>query len=368
MPDNLEKRGDFYYWSARVNGRRFRRSLKTGNRRAAIGLAAKHRAAAEAGRFDALDEVRVDRSCCTLDELTTDYRRVAAMRGIKERTAANYCSALGKIIRTVHGQGYTLVGTSAKLLTGDLVQRYAELRVAGTGSDELRRRATRSAISTLTQARAVTSPWARQAMRVSLPDLTGWLGAQPLRPAPVVYRLPPEDLVNRTLDAARELAGSDRDLYLVFLLCYHLALRSGEAVAAEWSWFRTAQAPVVLDLIPRPHWCPKGRPRSLPVHETVWGELAALRVPGASHILPGDTSRSREDLVGRRFAGWMRAQGWSAATYPKAAHELRKLQGARWYSEIGAEVAQTWLGHISIETTCRHYATLTRSPPPLALG
>ena len=41
----------------------------------------------------------------------------------------------------------------------------------------------------------------------------------------------------------------------------------------------------------------------------------------------------------------MRTLGWHAETYLKVAHELLKLLGSRWYTELGAEAAQSWLGH-----------------------
>jgi integrase len=57
--------------------------------------------------------------------------------------------------------------------------------------------------------------------------------------------------------------------------------------------------------------------------------------------------------------------GWDRNEYPKAAHELRKLMGSRWYTELGAEVAQEWLGHESVATTCSFYTALRRQPRAL---
>jgi hypothetical protein len=54
----------------------------------------------------------------------------------------------------------------------------------------------------------------------------------------------------------------------------------------------------------------------------------------------------------------MRSLGWDRSRWPKAAHELRKLYGSRIFSQLGQAHAQNYLGHASIETTCRYYAVL----------
>jgi hypothetical protein len=40
----------------------------------------------------------------------------------------------------------------------------------------------------------------------------------------------------------------------------------------------------------------------------------------------------------------MRKLGWDSKTYVKAAHELRKLAGSRWYTVASLEWAAKWLG------------------------
>ena len=85
------------------------------------------------------------------------------------------------------------------------------------------------------------------------------------------------------------------------------------------------------------------------------------------YVLAGGNPSAREDLVKRRFAKWMRDLGWDVEMFPKAAHELRKLIGSRWYTELGAEVAQSWLGHKDISTTCRFYTALDRQPDALPM-
>jgi len=96
----------------------------------------------------------------------------------------------------------------------------------------------------------------------------------------------------------------------------------------------------------------------VPVDAGLLDELRELSASCDGFVLPGESAHARQALVQRQFAGWMRRIGWDRREYPKAAHELRKLCGSRWFTELGPAVAQEWLGHKSVATTCAHYARL----------
>ena len=102
----------------------------------------------------------------------------------------------------------------------------------------------------------------------------------------------------------------------------------------------------------------------MPVHPDLWAMLQALKGEG-EYLIEAKHATERSDVVVRDLAAWMRGLGWKTG---KAAHELRKIRGSEWYTRLGAEVAQTWLGHMDVATTCRYYATLTKQPAPLAPG
>jgi integrase len=121
---------------------------------------------------------------------------------------------------------------------------------------------------------------------------------------------------------------------------------------------------MVLDIVRREleGFAPKGRDRSLPVHPDLWVALEALRGE-TEYLVDAGTFSERQDVVMRELAAWMTGIGWRTE---KKAHELRKLRGSEWYTKLGAEVAQTWLGHMDVAMTCRYYATLTRQPAPMA--
>lgn len=80
------------------------------------------------------------------------------------------------------------------------------------------------------------------------------------------------------------------------------------------------------------------------------------------HIIDAPHATGRYDAVNRDFSGWMRMNGWGE--YQKAAHELRKLAGSRWYTGLGAEYAAKYLGD-TIATVFAFYADIDRDRTPL---
>jgi integrase len=173
-----------------------------------------------------------------------------------------------------------------------------------------------------------------------------------------VYEVPPQELLEKTRAAAKELKGEKRKAWL---LTYGLALRAREAASVEWSWFRTTDTGVVLEIVARGKWKPKASERVLPVPANVWTELQALKVEGSTTVLAGAPTR-RQDIVGRDLAEWMRELGW---TTEHCAHELRAWKGSVWFTDLGPGVAREWLGHRDVATTCRYYCRLIKQPKPI---
>jgi integrase len=96
----------------------------------------------------------------------------------------------------------------------------------------------------------------------------------------------------------------------------------------------------------RPYWKgPKNLVNhSVPLSDHVWDGLQAVRAQDNDYILPGAHATARKKLINTDFAAWMRSVGWGRETYPKAAHELRKLAGSMWYTKAGLQWAAAWLG------------------------
>ena len=365
---NLTKREGVYYLRAMVQGKRYLRSLDTADKVLAQSRARQMLGLLRAKRFDVLDQTRARTAYATIGEIFRAFGEAALLRDLRARTIYDYKQSMRTILQEVTGRG-EVDEMPASVLTDELVRSYAAKRLAKVSGDPLLEdRAKVSARSTLRQARSLFSRWAQEHYRaLKLPDMTGFLQASAGRAPTKYYVTPPAKLRELTITCGRELRKSDPDLYVAFLLCYDLALRAGEAQAAQWDWIRTdTDGRRYLDVITRADFRPKGRERSVPIGEETWTELQACRRPSDPFVLPGGHKTARRKMVTTTLAGWMRARGWDSRTYPKAAHELRKLMGSRWYTDRGAEVAQTWLGHKDISTTCRYYATLDRCPAPLA--
>jgi hypothetical protein len=98
----------------------------------------------------------------------------------------------------------------------------------------------------------------------------------------------------------------------------------------------------------------------------VYAALQALRRPDDPYILPGGHPSGRSHLVNREFATWMRSIGWDRVTYPKAAHELRKLAGSMWYTHAGLQWAARWLGDTAA-TVDHYYCDLIATRAPVAM-
>lgn len=366
MPSNkqdryLVQRGETWYFRKRHKGRMVFKSLGT----TSVVRARQKRNDLEAeleaqgwGQFMervALASGAADVQPGSVGEVIEAYRRAAVGRGLGEKTVSGNISSLRVILRA---GGYGDPDDQPlTVLNQDVLVSYR--RAQGN---------TRTVGSTIRQARSLFASWALlQAYKsIPLPDLSEFLKASVVRVDKKVYQRPPEPLIQRTIEAGYALAGQDPDLYCVFLLCYDLGLRVGEAVHARWDWISTApgaSCPTIA-VIARNGWKPKGRNRWVPIGPETYADLE--RFAGKrDHLLPGEHKTARHDLAGRRFSEWMRGLGWDIEQYPKTAHELRKLRGSEWFTRINPQTAQAWLGHTSIATTCEYYATLSEQPSPL---
>jgi hypothetical protein len=227
-----------------VNGKRYFRSLSTGDKELAATRARNFLKAAQGDRFDLLEQSKLRKDYATIGEICELYAAAARTRDIRVRTAQDYMGSLSVIVRKTH-PGANVENLSTGVLTRDLVETYVGSVMAAAGDESLSRdRASRTARSTLRQARALFSRWAMEAYRkVKLPDLSGFMESDPVRNVPITYRLPSQDLIDRTISGGRELRKNCPDLYRVFLLCYDLGMRGGEpstvANAPSYQWGKT---------------------------------------------------------------------------------------------------------------------------------
>ena len=361
---NLQNRNGVWYVRAKVHGKMVYEALDTGDVKVAAPRARMKLRLAREQKWDLLEDTRIKLNYATLAEVLQVYKTAGFVRGVRVNTLRNNANMLKRVIAV--GAEADMETCSTQILSADLVRDYVRRMITAVDQDEKDMQG-RNVASILTQSRAVFAPWAMEQYeqaKLKLPNMTGFRTAGRIKVQQKKYHLPPQKLIDGTLKAGRELLKKNPALCAVFVLCYDVAMRAGEAVAAKWDWIRTTDGKHFMEIHRDGDFQPKGADRSVPISQEVFDLLQTLR-GDTEYILPGEHMTARHNLVGREFAAWMREIGWGE--YQKAAHELRKLMGSRWYTERGAEVAQKWLGHESVATTCTYYADLTKQPEPLAM-
>ena len=372
MKVTVFKQGTNYYTRMMHNGKRVSRCLDTAEKGIAIQRAKQLKIDMLAGRWEQIEESASRRTCCTISEIAEAYQNAGESRFARhgkpqpQTIEAN----LGAFSRVTGG----IDGRSATLLTKKLLVDYCDSKLRGKTGVELGR-ARRSAFSALRLARSLFCSWAREAYDEAglvIPScvFSEFLKAKPVDGSASKYRVPLEhpELVEHTMKEGRALAETDPSLYIVFVLSYELALRAGESVALKWSWFTEKNGTTYCDIINRPDqpFSCKGTERSVPVHPVTFSAVEKYGDTSSDFVLGLSGHSARSDLIKRKFSKWMRSMGWDRDLFIKTNHELRKLQGSRWFTEVSPQAAQEWLGHADISTTCKFYASLRTQPEPLA--
>jgi integrase len=355
-----------WYVQMKFQRRRFWRSTGTRSIEEARAFRDAFQKSLRAGRIQRLGESMLRGGYVTIGELVTAYLVEAQRRGSpRPETARNNVAALRRVV-ACGGDAAAADSVSTTVLTDELVKRYVASAVPADGDMEEMDRRRRSAASNLRQARCVLKRNMLLAYKgLSLPDVAGFVTAYACE-SPRVERddFAVEEI--EMLEAGSKLKGVRDDLYAVWLLGYHLALRAGEMAAARWSWITPAGDHHEMHVKRRPEegYDPKGYSGWVPVHAAVYAELQALRRPGDEYILPGGTEGARYDLVQRDFSEWMRGRGWRRR---HCAHELRAYAGQRWEKAYGELVRRDWMRHSDVKVGRDHYVgNHNVSVPPLA--
>ena len=381
--EHVIKRSDrkYYYFKASYRGEARCFSLRTTNKREAQKLARRHYAqlvqfvdSGQAGRAVASNEAQP----ATVGEVLRAYKRHAQLLQIKPSTAAANAAAFLRVASVKFDDPLAQVIAD---IDADLAEQYerAAFDAALSGGDLAVERCANTVRSTLAQARSVLSSGACRLYKqldLKVGDVSSFVSArcQRKRKGPArTYRLPPRDLIDRTIAEGKLLADSEPHLHAVFVLLYYLGLRASEAAAARGSWLERSASPGVsfMHIISRPEqdFVPKGIEGSVPmageVHDIILSNQQSLKVAD-DFLIPGCSRSARERLIKRDFAQWMRGIGWDREIYRKAGHELRKIRGSIWWTDYGPAQAQAWLRHASIDTTFKYYADLSNRPTAIA--
>jgi len=361
LEKNIKRRGRTYYFCKMVRGKYIRQTLETEDIKVARSRAEDLLERIQAGAWDEVARVKkFEAGVPSVEKLLEAFREYGRHQGLREVTVKDYVNALLRVLREVGHADPAAVRLT--VIDAALARAFFKAYLDARGDSVSVRR---SANKVHRSARAIFSKAAMQWYAengVRVPDgLRGFCETAALRVKPVEYELPSEALRDRTLTAGRALKDAVPSLYVPFVLGYDLGMRAGEMVGCSWDWFERGPRGHVLVMVIRARadgFVPKSaRGRTLPVNAETMQELREI-AGGRKYLVPGETLSARERFVMRSFSDWMRSVGWDRDKYPKAGHELRKLCGLRWFSELGPQVAQEWLGHRDVATTCKYYARL----------
>ena len=370
---SFEKKGASYHYQFYHDNQKFRKSMKTGDLREAKVKAKAFEQSVRKAK--SIMELELLKNKCRFAKLSTVvelYMKACANREITGRsmgtqTAGRNVSSLVQIVGNLD--------QSSRCLTTRNLDLFAENRLVGLKGVELTKG--RNTIESIhRKARSIFSEWALKIYRdnnLLLPDVVEWKKYRAVKEDHGSYRLPIEDpeLCAHIRKKGAELLDQKSHLAVGWLLSYELALRAKEIAHLRFNWFVKRGDHYALAIINRPEqdFKPKGTNREIQVHEKLYFEIAR-QARGCTDlwVAPGRTFTDRYNYIVRDLAKWMRSEGFTADRFDKASYELRKLKGSEWYSSehLGPQVAQEWLGHKDISTTCKYYAALDRKITPLA--
>ena len=368
------KRGDTFILRIKVKGKQIWRTLSSKNLRDAAAEAKRLRKTMIDGGEEAVKTTAKRSQWPKLSHLVEIYKREGKAKMLRGDRIS--LETLNKNVRCLERiTGGSLEVSSAELTKENLVE-FSDNWLSGYESDAVKLNRRRNSIIALhRRSRSLFADWAMNAYEkagISLPScVLEWKKTKPATAPSGKYRVPLDhpDLVATTLKTGVQLSG---ELGLAWVLCFEMALRTGEAKSVCLDWFNPAgNGHYRVDVITRPdqQFKVKGSDRQIAVHRDTFQKIQVLMAEvdhSGPYVLPGLPTQ-RFDIVGRDLAAWMRDLGWKPEVFEKCAHELRKLQGSRWFSDprLGPAVAQEWLGHADVSTTCKFYAALASNPEPL---
>ena len=276
----------------------------------------------------------------------------------KPQTVRRNAGCLLRVLRIAFGASDDAVMRmpASVALGPDVVSRYqsARRRAALEGGQLDQVRARRTADSEMRQARSMFSREVRPVYAdLEMPDLTAFREASMMgRHGDLSYQpfSGSEDRAMMRAAVSARRAG-DVDLWLSYVLMRFGGLRDNEVLAVRRSWLVAGRIEIRVREDFSPKW---GRSRIVPLPASVLRRIPD-GAPDAWLLLPEATPTFRQNHVYRKLNGMLRPHLLGRV---KAAYELRKHFGSVIAQEQGIEAAQYLLGHQSITTTQKHYASV----------
>jgi integrase len=313
------------------------------------------------GQWEVAEKLKSKSGYATIGDIIERYQACAEGR---PPTIRNNISALRLLIRTVHGGDPD--SKSSAVLTGELIRKFEQFRMADAKTEPVRRRTRASVRSYVVQARSIVAP---RKMRfydnISIPDLTSFRNETVQMPKRSKPRALDLNVIAAINAAAPKLASTDPAVYVAFLMFSRLGLRNVEIRNARWSWIEHGRIGIVER--PEENFYPKGSEGWVPIAPDVLTELMKFRhLSTNDYIVPGVTATDRKDAVDRRHSAWV---GQWIKDRSKTSYELRRYAGSLIYNATRDILkVRDFLRHASVETTQQWYAYLLEDVPSIGMN
>lgn len=348
----------------------------------AVAWAVKFEEAVRAGKWEIVRASKDRREVATVEELTREYQRAAGRLGRpSEFTVTRNVSSFLLILRRGLGSE-TVEKRALTVLEGGLVRKFADAMLAGVAKEDQDSRR-RTIVSYLNQARSLLSPRMLQEYGdLELPDFKGFM-ERAGTVAPQVSKRPFTDAEVTIIKAGAKLEAERPDLYPVWFLAYHCALRAGEISQVRREWCRKHELQAqqqqgagwlngrgwcwVLDLGTDPAAQLKNAASAgaIPLADDVAEKFLAMTAD-RDFAVHGELITQRRDVVNRDFPEWMRGQGWTLAG--EYAQAVRRYRSEVWAAVHDGYCAERWLRHAHAGVRKFYDSGLFLSRRPLGLG
>ena len=358
----LWMRGGKFYLRLTRNGRPIWKSLRTGQKAAALERAKKELDALEKNDWHPVAKVVAAPRFATLGEILTAFRNSGAQTLISPRTIRQYAGSFEELVTTATGKEFN-PSTSSAILTEDLIRKYmAACREINPETGEPRR-PDPSIQSSITQARCVLQENFSDIYRhLKLPDLAGFRAKKRFKKHTAAGFVPFDRQTVIDMEAAAARLWEIReDVWIPYALMSVLGLRNGEVEKAQWTDFeeRTVYG---MDGKPRPSRVFRVRADyeeaiagEIEVPDDLWAKLQPYKDAATTeYVCPGKNKTERAQVCERNINRFVER---FIKDRQKVSYELRKWAGSIVATKHGIYAAQGFLRHRSVTTTERYYAT-----------
>jgi len=305
----------------------------------------------------ALDILKVRSSSPTIGKIIDEYREAASELELQPITVMVSINALLRVIVLARCCDKEKAKTfPITILNADLITAYWKATVSENRN---------TSASRLNQAQAVFSNRAMEIYKRKwkLLTLTEFTNAPKLRRRLVdqTFKDFGADVAGQLEWAAQQIRHTDPDTFRVYLLAARLGLRDNEILNVRGDWIEERRGKWALAIIDRPQ-----QPFRTKAGVNRWLELSQELIDefcediGKAHYLVanGRPPTTRQNVVYRTASAFVRQY---LPGRSKSLHELRKYAGARIATEHGMYAAKEFLGHATITTTEKHYASYLKS-------